>query len=692
MSSEYTYDEEGEVWPYFVLAVLSFIMVPITIKYLMRILYDKDNILEHNKSIEGSILENEQTLEYKDSANAESIKRFKRHQTSDKILNKTLIILILGWGAILYIALYLTGPGTGDGLSFYDPYEILGIASSSTEKQIKSHYRKLSLKFHPDKMPKDLSEAEKLTFEQDYIHLNKAYKALTDEVTRENFLKYGHPDGRQDVSHGIAIPKFLVEGKYSLLMIGFYFVLIGFILPYVVGSWWNNVKSHTSKGLHVNTATNFAKFLTDRNPAKIITPLDVLVLLLRSEEFSGFNLSVDQMVQLVEDYFNRVTDKSNNNSELTKLNIVTKLPELINGFIEIAIVFRQPEIILSALDLQKSVIQAVKPRGRYQDLLQLPYVDEEVVVKQPIKKLGKLFTLSREDLKKALGINDDKKLDKTMEVAAKISTLRVIDCDFKVPGEPTVTPASKAHVSLKFLIKSPKLKSCPEIDEELLKDDAEDMEYMKDPTKVNTIEPTLPFSYCPYYPNDVLNNWTGILVNQKDNKIVENSTLIKVTNVDLRNIKLTQDEWVKGDKAFISKFNIPFPEPTPNNVGTYPYRLVLKNNSYFGVDLDIPVNMVVKPVPPAPLNKDKIMGKKKEEDSDEDSDDESDISDPEEDSLAGALAALRGQPVKKAKIEEIKEEDAGEENDDNDDDDDDESIFTDINTDTEDEEEPESTK
>lgn len=38
----------------------------------------------------------------------------------------------------------------------------------------------------------------------DYI--SKAYQALTDPVSRENFEKYGHPDGRQVTT----VPKFCI--------------------------------------------------------------------------------------------------------------------------------------------------------------------------------------------------------------------------------------------------------------------------------------------------------------------------------------------------------------------------------------------------------------------------------------------------------------------------------------------------
>jgi translocation protein SEC63 len=51
---------------------------------------------------------------------------------------------VLGWALLAYLAygLYLA-PAMET--SVYDPFEILGIRSSATDKEIKKHYKKLSL-------------------------------------------------------------------------------------------------------------------------------------------------------------------------------------------------------------------------------------------------------------------------------------------------------------------------------------------------------------------------------------------------------------------------------------------------------------------------------------------------------------------------------------------------------------------
>ena len=67
------------------------------------------------------------------------------------------------------------GPGEGgEGVSRRDYYEVLGVARTSTEQDIKSAYRKLALKYHPDRNPGDKQA------EEQFKEAAEAYSVLGD--------------------------------------------------------------------------------------------------------------------------------------------------------------------------------------------------------------------------------------------------------------------------------------------------------------------------------------------------------------------------------------------------------------------------------------------------------------------------------------------------------------------------------
>lgn len=665
MASEYTYDEGNETWPFFAIALLSFVLVPLSIQWVLQVI-QKDDPVSQNRKLKGSITETAETLSLDSS---KSIKSFQRTQKKSRFFNKKLLVIVVGWSIVVFIALNYVQEADLKGS--FDPYMILDVSRLASEREVKSRYKKLSLKFHPDKVPKDLTDTQREQMESDFIKINLAYKALTDEVTRNNFLQYGHPDGPQDVSHGIAIPKFLVEGKYSSLVVAIYFLLIGVLLPFIVGRWWNSVKTYTRKGLHVETASLFTRKFADRNPTKLITEYDILDWLVLTQEVqSAFSYLEDNQIKDLINQHLLGNYNLDSTLEIYKLQIVSLLPKLLDGLIDIAMIFRQYDVIITCCNLRQCIYQGVKAIGKHQELLQLPFVDRDIVEKQSIKRLGKLFTLNDEELSAALGIKDSKKLETVKNIASRIPQLRVLEAEFHVPGEDVVPPLSNAHLNVKFLVKSPGLKSCPKIDGKRLEEE-ETLEIMKNPFKSNEDQPPLPFAFTPRFPRPVRTLWTGFMINQKDNKIVEGSSPEKLTNIDLSNIELTQEEWVDDidGGVKISSFKLPLTVPVPPNEGRYHFRLILKNNTYFGCDVDIPLELNVKS-PPMVLTR-------KPQKQEDDSDDESDISDPEEDTIAGALAALRGENVKKvSKSEKASDESDTEDN---------ESVFTDINTDTEDE-------
>lgn len=100
-----------------------------------------------------------------------------------------------------------------DWLKTFDPYAVLEIDKNASEKQIKNQYRKLSLKWHPDKN-NDPESA------QMFFLINKAKEVLTDPIKKENFMMYGNPDGpRGATGVSIALPSFLFDPKYQIYIL-----------------------------------------------------------------------------------------------------------------------------------------------------------------------------------------------------------------------------------------------------------------------------------------------------------------------------------------------------------------------------------------------------------------------------------------------------------------------------------------
>src|SRR5256885_879300 len=67
-----------------------------------------------------------------------------------------------------------------------DYYDILGVQRDAEEEEIKKAYRKLAIKFHPDKNPGDK------TAEESFKELGEAYEVLNDPQKRAAYDQYGH--------------------------------------------------------------------------------------------------------------------------------------------------------------------------------------------------------------------------------------------------------------------------------------------------------------------------------------------------------------------------------------------------------------------------------------------------------------------------------------------------------------------
>ena len=66
-----------------------------------------------------------------------------------------------------------------------DYYEVLGVPKEASEKDIKSAYRKLAMKYHPDRS--DAPDAE-----EKFKELSEAYAVLSDPDKRQKYDQFGH--------------------------------------------------------------------------------------------------------------------------------------------------------------------------------------------------------------------------------------------------------------------------------------------------------------------------------------------------------------------------------------------------------------------------------------------------------------------------------------------------------------------
>ncbi|MCL4169146.1 UNVERIFIED_CONTAM: hypothetical protein GTU68_066451, partial [Idotea baltica] len=67
-----------------------------------------------------------------------------------------------------------------------DYYEVLGVGKSADEKEIKKSYRKIAMKYHPDRNPDDKEAEEK------FKEAAEAYEVLSDADKKARYDRYGH--------------------------------------------------------------------------------------------------------------------------------------------------------------------------------------------------------------------------------------------------------------------------------------------------------------------------------------------------------------------------------------------------------------------------------------------------------------------------------------------------------------------
>ncbi|KAF3933599.1 hypothetical protein ABW19_dt0206674 [Dactylella cylindrospora] len=587
-----------------------------------------------------------------------------------------MVFLVLGWSLTAYM-IYLIITAAALAPKIWDPYTILGISMSASEKAIKSHYRKLSIKYHPDKVAIQGNDTIEAVNER-WVEITKAYKALTDEEVRRNYQEYGHPDGKQSFSIGIALPQWTVADGSKYWVLAFYGVMFGIVLPYYVGKWWYGTRKYTKDGVLMETAGRlFKAFEEDCDERKAVEALSAggLERFKKAEKsFEGQEIVIESAIKdkippavlktlekmdgwkrktygLLWAYLTR-TKLPDPKLDAEKLEVAQDAVSWNNSFLSITLAYMITKPILSSMRINQNIIQAIPPGGS--PLLQLPYFTEELCEK--IEEFGakdhwsiqKFMKLS-EEKRRSLCIGGEHGLTEeqykeAIAVAQKIPILHVEKAFFKVQGEEAVTPHAICQLVLKVRVVPAGVKPPPVDPKDLEDEDPEEddvnaligrtpnksksetkssekspiptNEVEKSPLVTSSTPPTPTLTHAPFFPADTLPKWHVFLADRRAGRmIIAPMTILQFPE--------------KTDNFQVQTFKLQF--GAPPNAGLVHFQMHLVCDSYLGTDYK--QSIVLKVDEPG------MFEKPREED---------EISEPDEDSIAGAMATVRGEKVKRS--------------------------------------------
>ena len=198
-----------------------------------------------------------------------------------KNINLRLIIDILLFLFFLY--LFIACCQKAQKKEIFDPYEILEISPKNDISKIKKSYKRLSLKYHPDKNQGNKEAKEK------FMLINKAYRILTNDKAKENYYKYGNPDGPGMLTIGLALPLFLFQGQVGFYILLIFSILLIVIFPIIFIKWNKERNKYNNNGLLLKNLPIYYNYLDDKT---LITELPFIVGM--SCEFNEINIKYNE--------------------------------------------------------------------------------------------------------------------------------------------------------------------------------------------------------------------------------------------------------------------------------------------------------------------------------------------------------------------------------------------------------------
>ncbi|CDR94182.1 DnaJ domain containing protein, putative [Babesia bigemina] len=230
---------------------LACFLVPITIYCFYQWTGPKRNSLPQKLKLRENHVEGETTPCFhcgcsmcRQRRTAERNRRFMLEDYMNTATILKVVVLAFFWWLVFYL---IKGIDTSQNIKTFDPFAFLGVPIGATKKDIQKAYRHMSLRYHPDRNPNDPEAAAH------FILVTKAYKTLTNDKFRQNYERYGNPDGPGMMKIGIGLPRFLVEVGNQVLILSLFFIVLLVVIPGIFFYYYRTQKQYTALGVRVET-------------------------------------------------------------------------------------------------------------------------------------------------------------------------------------------------------------------------------------------------------------------------------------------------------------------------------------------------------------------------------------------------------------------------------------------------------
>ena len=233
-----------------------------------------------------------------------------KSKTKRENINKKLYLNIFLFFFFLY--LFIACCNKVQTKKVFDPFEILEISPTDSISEIKKSYKRLSLKYHPDKNRDDANAKDK------FILINKAYKILTNEKAKMNYEKYGNPDGPGLITIGLALPLFLFQGQIGFYILAIISILLTIIFPIMFMKWSKEKNKYNDNGLLIQDLPLYYKYIDN---SILITEIPFIIGM--SYEFEKLNIKYNEenIKQNFNDFKKYFPEKFKDKEEIDKISM-----------------------------------------------------------------------------------------------------------------------------------------------------------------------------------------------------------------------------------------------------------------------------------------------------------------------------------------------------------------------------------